>query len=166
MNERVDRLLDILEEEKELYRSLLAVCQDEERALIRTNLKELNEKSKKKENLILKVRILEEQRLHVLKRIDDSLGGRAPHATLLELSQMLDEPYSSRLEEYHSDLSSLIQSITEINLTNKDLITHSVGLVKDSMLFLNNFITMSPIYYRTGKIHHSEGSGFVLSGKI
>jgi len=166
MNLLLNKFLDILEGEKALYLSLLSVLQLEKKAVIDSKFKELNENSKKKENLILKIRILEEQRVKLLKKLCDLFNYPLQNIDLLILSQLVDEPYSTRLKEYHSNLSALIESIQEINHANKDLITHSLELVKGSLFLLNNLMGSSSVYYRTGKIHNSEQGGIVLSGKI
>jgi flagellar biosynthesis/type III secretory pathway chaperone len=66
MNDILNKFCGLLEHEANLYRQLLAVIEKEKQAVVATNLAELNEAAKVKDNLLLKLRILDEQRHHQL----------------------------------------------------------------------------------------------------
>ena len=162
----LNKLAGLLEGETEFYRSLLSVLQEEKEALIDSELKVLNEANKEKENLLLKIRILEEQRLRTLEDLSDELGYPPQDLTLARLSQLVDTPYSERFKECHSNLCSLTQSIKEINHSNRSLLMHSVELVKGSLALLNNLIASNSVYYSTGEFKAGKRAGNILSGRI
>jgi flagellar biosynthesis/type III secretory pathway chaperone len=162
----LDKLSKFLEGETDLYRSLLSVLQNEKEAVVDSDLKRLNETSKEKENLLLKIKILGEQRLRTLESIAASFGYSPQDLTLIKLSQLVGHPYSSRLKECHSNLFSLIQSIQEINHSNRALIMNSIELVRGSLVLLNNLIGSNQVYYRTGEIQVGDQNGRVVSGRI
>ena len=164
--ELLDKFLGLLNEEIGIYESLLMTLQKEKKSVIASNLKQLNESSKEKENQFLKIRILEEQRLTVLEKLAQKLGKPDQLLTLTELSHLLDDPYATRIRNCQSSFLSLAQSIQEINLSNRALLHHSLDLVRGSLSLLNDLIPSNPIYYRSGKIHTSDQAGRVLSGKI
>jgi len=173
MNESVIRMdllfnkfLCLLEEETDFYQLLLLVVQKENMAVVDLKLKELNKATKEKENLLLKIQILEEQRQRMLERVADFIGCPLHGLTLSKLSQLIEEPYSTRLKECHSNLLSLIQSIQEVNNSNKSLIVHSLKLVRGSLSLLDNLIAPIPVYCRTGKTQVNDQSGKVLSAQI
>ena len=62
MEHLLEKLFGLLEHATELYQSLFAVVQKEKDAVVGLNLQQLNEACKAKENLLLKLRILEERR--------------------------------------------------------------------------------------------------------
>ena len=159
-------LLGLLEGEIGLYASMLLALQKEKKAIVDSNHEELNETSREKENLFLKIRILEEQRLSVLEKLARNLGHPAQDLTLSKLSQLVQEPQSTQLVGCHSTFLSLAQSIQEINLSNKALLTHSLDLVNGSLSLLSDLLSSSPVYYRTGKMEAGDQSGRLLSGKI
>ena len=159
-------LLGLLEGEIGLYASMLLALQKEKKAIVDSNHEELNETSREKENLFLKIRILEEQRLSVLEKLARNLGQPAQDLTLSKLSQLVQEPQSTQLVDCHSTFLSLAQSIQEINLSNKALLTHSLDLVKGSLSLLSDFLSSNPVYYRTGKMEAGGQSGRLLSGKV
>jgi flagellar biosynthesis/type III secretory pathway chaperone len=166
MDSLLNKLLGLLEEETDLYRSLLSILQKEKKAVVATRIEELNEVSKEKESLLLKIRILEEQRLRVQGRLADSLGYKPQDLTLTKLSQLVEEPHSIRLKICYSNLLTLIPSIREINHSNKSLLTHSLELVRGSLTLLSNFVASNAVYYRTGEMQIGSKSGNVLSGEV
>lgn len=166
MDSLLDDLLRLLEEEIGLYRSLLSILQKEKKAVIGSKLEELNEAGKEKESLILKIRILEEQRIRIQSRLAHSLGYETRDLTLSKLSQLVGEHHSVQLKICYSNLLTLIPSIQEINHSNKSLLTHSLELVKGSLSLLNNFVASNAVYYRTGEMQMGDRSGNVLSGKV
>ena len=82
MDELLDKFLGVLTGETELYRGLLHLLQEEKKAVVYAELKGLNETAKEKESLILKIRILEEERVNLLKKIAAVLGSPSPSLTL------------------------------------------------------------------------------------
>jgi len=162
----LNQLLSLLEGETDLYRSLLSVLQGEKKAVVDSDVKKLNETSKEKENLLLKIRILEEQRLRTLDSLSDPMGYPPQDLTLGRLSELAGDPFSSRLKECHSNLLSLTQSIQELNHSNRELLTHSVELIKGSLSLLNNLQGSNAVYQRTGEIEIGDQSGKMVSGRI
>ncbi|MDY6880764.1 MAG: flagellar protein FlgN [Desulfatiglans sp.] len=162
----LDRLLDILAKEKDLYERLLVALKNEKRAVVDSRLDSLNEATKEKENLLLKIRILEEQRSSNLARLAQRLGESPEDLTLTRLSQLLEEPYAAQVADASSEFSTLIQRIHDINKNNKALIQHSLELVRGSLTLLNDLVPSSPVYHKTGRLQAGSYSGKVLSGSI
>jgi len=166
MNILLNKLIGLLKGETELLESLLLALQKEKGAVIDSNLESLNKATKEKENLVLKIRILEEQRMHLMERIAGILDRPPQFLNLTQLSQLLEAPYSDRLEECSSNILALTQSIQDLNRCNKGLLTHSLDLVRDSLSLFDNLLVPHPVYYRTGKLQMNDQTGKVLSGKI
>ncbi|MEA3279143.1 MAG: flagellar protein FlgN [Thermodesulfobacteriota bacterium] len=162
----LNKFLGLLEDITVLYRSLLSVFKKEKMAVLDSDLESLNEAGKEKENIILKIRILEEQRINMLKRIADFLNRPSQFLTLTELSQLLAEPYSTRFKECSSDLLALSQSIKDANQSNKTLLMHSLEFVRSSFSLLDNLIAPNYVYYRSGRIQENKRCGRVLSGMV
>jgi hypothetical protein len=158
------KFLGLLEGETDLYRSLLSILRQEKKAVVLSNLKELNESSKEKENVILKIRILEEQRSQLSAKIADALGYSGQMLTLHKIADMVEKPYSTRLRYNQSVLSMLVQSLQEVNNTNKTLILHSLELVRGSLTLFSNLVNPNSVYFRTGKIKPGGQSGMLICG--
>ncbi len=162
----LNNFISLIEGENGLFQTLLSILQKEKKAVVISDLKEINETTKEKESLFLKIRILEEERSRMLIRLANHLGYRSRDLTMSKISQLIEEPYSSRLKYCYSNLLSLVQSIQEINHNNRSLITHSLELVRGSLALLNNLASSNVIYYRSGRMQHSDQSGMVVSNEI
>ena len=166
MEHLLDKLLGSLEQATELYQALFRVLQNEKDAVVGLNLQQLNEACKAKDNLLLKLRILEEQREQIMDRVTVELGCAPQGLTITELSLLVDEPYAERLRERSADLSALIQALQDATQQNKFLMAHSMQLIQGSYNLLNNLMAANPVYYRSGNVQNNAQTGKLLNGDI
>jgi flagellar biosynthesis/type III secretory pathway chaperone len=166
MEHLLDKLLGSLEKASELYQSLFRVLQNEKNAVVGLNLQQLNEACKAKDNLLLKLRILEEQREQIMDRIVAELGRSPQELTITELSLLVDEPYAERLRARSADLLALIQDLQDTTQQNKFLMSHSMQLMQGSYNLLNNLMAANPVYYRSGNVQNNAQTGQLLNGDI
>ncbi len=166
MEHLLNKLIGLLAHATEIYQSLLRVVQNEKDAVVGLNLKQLNMACKTKDNLLLKLRILEEQRQQVMDRVADELGCSSRGLTLTQLSQQVDESYARRLLDRCTDLLALIQTLQDVTQQNKSLMSHSMQLIQGSCNLLNNLMAANPVYYRSGNVDNGDQTGRLLSGDI
>ena len=166
MEHLLNKLIGLLTHATELYQSLVSVVENEKDAVVGLNLKQLNEVCKAKDNLLLKLRILEEQRQQVMHRLADELGCLPQGLTLTQLSQQVDESYSRRLLDCSTDLLALIQTLQDVTQQNKSLMSHSMQLIQGSYNLLSNLMSDNPVYYRSGTVSRGRRAGKLLSGDI
>ena len=166
MDVLVNQLTGLLEGEIELLEALLTTLQEEKGAVLDSDLNALNRAVKEKENLILKIRILEEQRMHLMERIAGVLQRPVQVLTLTQLSQVSESGASERLDRCASTIRALTQSIDDLNKTNRGLVQHSLDLVRGSLSLLDKLTVPHPIYHRTGEIMRNNHTGKVLSGMV
>jgi flagellar biosynthesis/type III secretory pathway chaperone len=166
MEHLLKKLLGLLEHATELYQSLFAVVKQEKDAVVGLNLQQLNRACKAKDNLLLKLRILEEQREQLMDRLAAELDCSPQAISLTQLSQWVEEPYAGTLRERSTDLLSLIQRLQEANQQNKFLLSHSLELIQGSYHMLNNAMAANPVYYRSGDVQNKEQTGKLWCGDI
>lgn len=166
MEHLLNKLIGLLAHATELYQELLGVVQNEKEAVVGLNLKQLNEACKAKDNLLLKLRILEEQRQQVMDRIADELGCSPQGLTLTRLSEQVEPSYARRLLDRSTDLLALIQTLQEVTQQNKSLMSHSMQLIQGSCNLLNNLMMAHPVYFRSGNVDGGDQTGRLLSGEI
>ena len=166
MKHLIEKLLGSLEQATELYQSLFRVLQNEKDAVVGLNLQQFNEACKAKDNLLLKLRILEEQREQIMDRVTAELGRSTQELTITELSLLVDEPYAERLREHSADLLSLIQALQDATQQNKFLMSHSMQLIQGSYTLLNNLMAANPVYYQSGNLQNNAQTGKLLNGDI
>jgi flagellar biosynthesis/type III secretory pathway chaperone len=166
MEHLLDKLLGSLEHATELYQSLFRVVQNEKDAVVGLNLQQLNQACKAKDNLLLKLRILEERRQQIMDRVAAELGRSPQGLTLTELSQLVDEPYAFGLRDRSTDLLALIHALQDATQQNKFLMSHSMQLIQGSFNLLNNLMAANPVYYRSGNVQNNAQTGKLLNGDI
>jgi flagellar biosynthesis/type III secretory pathway chaperone len=159
-------LIVLLEGEIGLYCSLLDVLNEEKHALIEARLDDLTEAGGKKENLLLKLRIIEDQRQGLIRDLAEKLEVNYEGLSLMTIVDLVEEPFSSKLKVRRSDLISVTEKIAEANHSNEALINHSLELVKGSMTLLQNTMLMNPVYQRSGEVRMGSHGGRVLSGNV
>lgn len=166
MEHLLDKLLESLEHATELYQSLFCVVQNEKDAVVGLNLQQLSEACKAKDNLLLKLRILEERREQIMDRVAAELGLPPQGLTLTKLSQLVDQSYADRLRDRSTDLLALIQALQDATRQNKFLMSHSLQLIQGSYNVLNNLMTVNPVYFRSGTVQNAAQTGKLLNGDI
>jgi flagellar biosynthesis/type III secretory pathway chaperone len=159
-------LLELLEDEIEIFRSLIPVFKKEKEAILASELNELNKASAQKEKLLFNMRSLEKKRTHVMNKLAETLEVLPDDLTLTKLAQSVKEPYSIRLKNCGLQLLKLTKNISSANTGNKSMFTHSLNFVKGALTLLQNIIAPGQVYQRTGKVQSGNQGGKVLSGEI
>ena len=145
---------------------MLAVIDKEKQAVVATNLAELNDAAKIKDNILLKLRILDEQRHHQLRLLADDLKQPVEELNLSKLARLVQAPHAARLNRLQSALVTIIGKIQQANERNRALVSHSLELVKSSVNLLNNAMASNPVYFATGDLQHSDQTGKILQGEF
>lgn len=159
-------LLELLEDEIEIFQSLLPVFKKEKEAVLASDLNELNKTSAEKEKLLFNMLSLEKKRKHVMNKLSESLRILPDELTLTKLAQSVKEPYSILLKNCGLQLLKLTKSISHANTGNKGMFAHSLNFVKGALALLQNIITPGQVYQRTGKVQAGNQGGKVVSGEI
>ena len=167
MNALLDNLLELLKEETEIFKSIFNILEEETAALMTSDLNQLNEVLKKKENEVLKIRLLEAQREKIVQNIAVQTGCSAKGLTLSKLAGMVSHSYSEAIFKISEKLEQFSHSIRLLNQKNKKLVEQSLGLVRDSLSMLDNLLSPVPIYHNNGKfLQSNQHSGRLISSTI
>jgi flagellar biosynthesis/type III secretory pathway chaperone len=166
MEQLLNRLLVILDDQVGMYRSLLAVYHEERQAILAFELEDITASSKKKENLILKVRILEEQRAYLIDRIADVLKQPGSELTIARLAEKVDIRFSYKLSAVGNRLASVLEQLKGVHSANRSLIAHARGLVSSSLAFLHNNLSPDPVYRRDGRVSGQDHCGRLITRTI
>lgn len=166
MEHLLKKLIELLEHATELYQALLAVIEQEKDAVVGLNLQQLNRACKAKDNLLLKLRILEEQREQLMDKLASGLECSPQEISLTQLSQWVEEPYAGMLRERSTKLLLLIKTLQEANQQNKTILTHSLELIQGSYNLLNHAMAAGPVYYRGGDVQNNRQTGKLVCSDI
>ena len=138
----LESIKKVLFEQIQGCRLLLALLQREKVCLVNLQMDGIEALTKEKDILVLKLRLLEEERGRLLDRFilenfpdlpDD--GSSFQKISLLKLAELTGETI---FQEMRSKLVSLSQGIKELNDLNKVMIDRTLGFLKQH----NNFLGM------------------------
>jgi flagellar biosynthesis/type III secretory pathway chaperone len=129
-----DSIKDILAEQITAYSMLQSLLQQEKICLVNVNHSEIEDCSKEKDTILIRLRLLEDERKRLLKKYSLQKG-LTEEATLNMLSQDTgDDAFAAmRLQ-----IISLLQNITELNEFNRILIDRSVSFFRNALGFLDS----------------------------
>ena len=125
-----EALAKILNEQVNGYKELLELLQKERQDLIDFNAGSIEELYKGKDVLILRLRLLEEERIRLMKDVGSNT---------MTLKALAEKTGNSAFLELRSKLKSLVQAIEELNSFNRILIDRSLGYLKTNAHFFNIF---------------------------
>ena len=166
MEPMINQLLRVLEWESELYQSMLTVIDQESKGAIRSDLNALTKAGEEKENILVKLRSIEEQRIRLVREMADALGYPPREFTLTMMSQLVGEPLAGRLSQAGTDLSTVLNVVKDANHRNKQLFEHSLELLRGSFNLLGELTQSDIVYYRTGNIQRTYQTGKCVNGEI
>lgn len=128
-------ILNILEEQLRSYKIFHDLLIKERECLVKIDPEMVEEISKEKDTIIMRLRLLEEERQRLVRKFADenNIDGEL---NLSDLEKMTGDGHYRTLR---SQLLSLLQSIAEINKFNSILIDRSLNYLKMTSNFLGSF---------------------------
>ncbi len=166
MNSTLDQLTGLLRQETGLYRSLLVVIDQEKEAAVQSDVNALNETGMDKEKHLFEIQKKERRRRLLVANLAEKLGYADPDLTLSKISQLVEEPQAGNLRRVSQDLLSVLSRVQAANLRNKQIFEHSLGLLRGSFNLLNELMTPTTVYYRTGNIQSTKSTGKCVCSEI
>lgn len=128
-----EELVKILKEEKNLLSELYRIVSEERDAIVGLNSSELERILREKEALIMKISLWEKEREKILS--EHALQDK-PFSAILETPAFKE---SSELRKLYKSMKTLLESISEIQKINEQLIDRSIVYVGTALKFLENF---------------------------
>jgi flagellar biosynthesis/type III secretory pathway chaperone len=125
-----ERITSILNEQINCYEILLELLRNERICLIELNAGRIEELYKKKDVIILKLKLLEDERIRLMKGFGEG------DMTLLNLAEATGD---SVFLDIRSALKSLLQAVEELNNYNRLLIDRSLSYFRSNSGFFSTF---------------------------
>ncbi len=143
----------ILMEQEKCCKALVDLLQKERAYLIDFEVGGIEELTKGKDTLLLRLRLLEEERLRLTAVLAAGTGGSAADVTLRAL---VDRTGDAELAGIRLKLVSLSQSIEDLNNFNRHLIDRSLGSIRCATGFFQAFGGPCPGRSATGALVSRE----------
>lgn len=166
LNPIIQQLLAVIGEEKEIYRSMLTLIDQESKATVRSDVIALTTAGEEKGNILAKLALIEDQRKQVVSEIADALGYAPGDLTITKISQLIGEPIAGRLNQAGAELLTVLNTVKAANRRNKLLFEHSRELLRGSFNILSELSCSDTVYYRTGNIQRTYQTGKCVNGEI
>ena len=133
MDAAPDRIKDVLEQQIREYKELLDLLHKERAHLIELDWEAVKELSKRKDTVVLKLRLLEQERIRLVEDFSLSISTRDDQAGPLSLHELEARTGDAAFQTLRSRLICLLQSISELNEFNRILIDRSLAVVNGSL---------------------------------
>jgi flagellar biosynthesis/type III secretory pathway chaperone len=144
----------ILQEQEKCCSALVALLQKERARLVDFDATAVEEIGKEKDILLLRLRLLEEERQRLTSRIAAEWPSlREGEVTLRAIAERAGDP---ELAGIRLKLVSLVQSIEDLNDFNRRLVDRSLSSVRTAMGFFNAFGNGRPAAAASGTLVSRE----------
>ena len=161
-----ERLLGLMEKQRDLYVSLKSALFTEKQQIVNMDLKGLAETGQFKEGILLELQRLEKDRIHLMKDLSALLQVSFQDMTVGRLMGFSHGHFKNRIEKLRDTLLKLAEQIKQANVLNKQLVQHTLELVKGSYSFLSQLAAPDPVYQRSGGLRLRHQSGKFISNSI
>ncbi len=129
-----DSIKEILTEQISGYHMLQCLLQREKICLINISLSQIEDLSKEKDTIVMRLRLLEEERKRLLKKYFADKGIYQE----TNLNMLSKDTSDDAFDAMRLQIISLLQSIAELNEFNRILIDRSVNFLKNAVGFLDS----------------------------
>ncbi|MEI6128314.1 MAG: flagellar protein FlgN, partial [Pseudomonadota bacterium] len=126
MKSLLDDLLKLLHKQVDLYKNLLAVLNKENEIILSASVEALSLNNKKKEVVILQIKLLDESCLKLVDKIYQKMPRPAGSPSLADLIEQSSLPSMAPLKSCYATLLSVARSVRELNIINERLIKGSL----------------------------------------
>ncbi|QWR78821.1 flagellar protein FlgN [Candidatus Magnetomonas plexicatena] len=132
------------------YQNLFSLLTRERESLVDFDEQAVEQLSKEKDTLILKLRLLEDERIRLVKRLTSEICLRPPELQItgasddktmpadFNLAKLAELTGDNEFMEIRASLKSLLQSLEELNSFNRVLIDRSLSYVQNNLNLLNS----------------------------
>jgi flagellar biosynthesis/type III secretory pathway chaperone len=131
-----EALINLLQEQISSYTILQSLLQKERSSLIDMDAPKVEEISKEKDTVVMRLRLLEEERQRLTKEIGQS-NGAGTNITLKELAQCTGK---SLFLSLRTQLVTLLQTVDQMNKFNSILMDRSIQYLTTTNNFFNLFV--------------------------
>lgn len=153
MKKLVEDLQKIITNQTDLYRKLFSVLCRENEIIQSSSVDDLNRNNKKKDVIILQIKLLDNSCEKLLEKIYKHLSRQPAPLSIHKLIEIIREPYITPLKSVYLKLVSVAQTVKEQNTENERLIKGSLRAIKSSISFLLACASFSsPVYESSGQL--------------
>ena len=158
----IEELVDVLDNELEIYQQLIPISNEKTQIIVKNDLAALQEVTEKEQCMADQITSLENKRNQVMTNVKIVLNRKSDTLDLKTLIQLLEnQPKEQKtLSILHDNLKDTIRQLVEINNRNKSLIEQSLEMIE----FNINFIQSARLYQGNNYTKDAEQYDIKISG--
>lgn len=157
----VDRLIELLENQKMIYTGLLDVAKKKTTVLVEAKVQELDNITKVEQALVLNMAKLEEAFGSVLLSLKQDFSINDNEINITTIMNHLSDDNSTKTKALRNDIIEIINRLNQLNEHNSHLIKNSLDYINFSInLFSNSKSGTSGGYHQSGDIQMDARSIF------
>lgn len=157
-----EKLIHNLEDIVKQYRILLDCVRKEKELLVQADLEKLNENNFNKEQIISKIKNLDDTRIGFSADLAQAVGAHYLEPRLLEMAQKIGGVEGDRLRSLHSTLELLISRIMKLNQENATYAESALLTVHSALDNIKDTLMGQKTYHKKG----SYQKGYDKSGHL
>lgn len=146
------KLAGNLEDLVKLYRSLLELVRNEKEILISADREKLEESTQAKEQILMKLKIVDTLRAKHASEMALMIGANAEAPRLLEIAQKVGGNYGDKLRGLHAALEVLVKRITGINKENESYAQSALQTLNGAMNNIKDTLSGKKTYEKKGQL--------------
>jgi len=153
MQPLLDDLHHLLQKQIDLYTKLSLILRREHEIILSASISDLSLNNKKKEVVILQIRLLDESCAKVIARLCRDTAGAEDAAALDRVLAHADDPAAKPVRNCYEALRAVIRKVRELNSANERLIRGSLRAIMSSISFLTQCAESGvPCYESSGQL--------------
>ncbi len=162
MDDRIQNLIDLIREEEEVLSVFLSTLTEQKEFIVQNDIEKFDSTVRREEELILKIKELEEGRMAVVKSIASLAGSKEDELTLTRLIEMNLGEVSDELKALKKTLASLVDKIKRANRVNQYLIKRSLSFIQKNISWFIDDDNLNLIYAPSGLQRVSGGENVLV----
>lgn len=141
----IEELITTLEQEDEIYKTLIPINENKTKIIINNDLEALQRITDKEQSMVLKINALEHKRQEVIVNIGTVINRDPSTLDIKTMVKLLEKQpqEQKKLSQIHDSLRRTIERLMELNRQNQSLIEQSLELIEFNMNFIQS-TRMSP----------------------
>ncbi len=148
----LDQLVEILEEESNIYSQLLQVARKKKDMIVNGKINDLEKLVKVEQACIVHVGKLENKREDVVSEICRELDVSADEMTISKLSEKVGEESFKKLQKKREEIVNTVNELKSENELNSKLIENSLEYIDFSLNLMAN-LDSDGSYLKTGQVN-------------
>jgi len=153
MQPLLEDLQHLLHKQIDLYTKLSLILRREHEIILSSSIEALNVNNKKKEVVVLQIKLLDESCAKVTEKLCRGMTGQQGAAALELLLERMDHTAVQPIRACYETLRKIIVKVRELNAANERLIKGSLRAIMSSISFLTQCAESGiPCYESSGQL--------------